>query len=423
MKNILAKLSTVIIGTSIVLTGCKGSMEVANQSSPENTAVEASETTSEDIAAEPTFSSEEIAEEVTTISSLVESTETENNNIETEDVTAETENVTLETEDETEEKTAEASYTTGQPAKPDIKPSVNDPDPVTPATTATSKPEQSTPEHTMLESTAPMSTTAPHETADLHETVDQLETTESDITDSQETTVSEPTTVEMTSTSNNETVPDPSVEAGHEHVFGDWQVTKRPTCVKEGIRVRYCRICGISQGEYMEPNKKNHSMSEGYGIVKEPTFFEEGLARSRCYLCDYYVDEVLPKLDPTIDGTSFSVCLGDTALGRSESTPWLPCYPIDHTKAEYSIECDQPFIDYGNGNYTFKNGAEVTFTLKKFNDPELDATYVTPMVVHLEVYCEGGLLFGDNHFHFDESSEGYEFISLIRKDGRTGNIY
>ena len=64
----------------------------------------------------------------------------------------------------------------------------------------------------------------------------------------------------------------------HTHDFGEWKVTKAPTCTEEGAEVRYCD-CGEKQTEVVVA--LGHTFAD-WVTVKEPTVTEEGLKESTC---------------------------------------------------------------------------------------------------------------------------------------------
>ncbi len=68
---------------------------------------------------------------------------------------------------------------------------------------------------------------------------------------------------------------------GHEHEYGDWQVEKRATCERQGLRVRECD-CGEAEEE-KTPKLEHEYVSEE---EKAPTCKQEGVMRYTCADCD-----------------------------------------------------------------------------------------------------------------------------------------
>lgn len=67
-----------------------------------------------------------------------------------------------------------------------------------------------------------------------------------------------------------------------EHDWGKWNVTKKPTCTKEGERTHKCKICGTKKTEKMD--KKNHAYGE-WTITKQATCTEKGERTRKCGNC------------------------------------------------------------------------------------------------------------------------------------------
>ena len=70
---------------------------------------------------------------------------------------------------------------------------------------------------------------------------------------------------------------------GHSCNFGEWTVTKQPTCTEEGQRERFCS-CGESEKEIIPAS---HSYTS---IVTAPTCTEQGYTTYTCACGDSYVD-------------------------------------------------------------------------------------------------------------------------------------
>ena len=57
----------------------------------------------------------------------------------------------------------------------------------------------------------------------------------------------------------------------HNHEFGEWDVTEKPTCSEKGTKVRYC-ACGEKQTEMIAT--LDHTFAD-WETVKEPTVTED----------------------------------------------------------------------------------------------------------------------------------------------------
>ena len=68
----------------------------------------------------------------------------------------------------------------------------------------------------------------------------------------------------------------------HLHSWGDWKVTKKPSCTKEGQKERTCKICGRTQSKSVEKNAHDYGK---WSVTREPTCTEEGLKQRKCKVC------------------------------------------------------------------------------------------------------------------------------------------
>lgn len=89
------------------------------------------------------------------------------------------------------------------------------------------------------------------------------------------------------------------------HSYGDWVVTKEPTCTEDGTSERKCTVCGAVDTEILPRPTDPSSSSEKYHnwdkwvIEKAPTCSEEGLKVRWCKRsCGAKEYEIIPKLDP-----------------------------------------------------------------------------------------------------------------------------
>ncbi len=100
---------------------------------------------------------------------------------------------------------------------------------------------------------------------------------------------------------------DYEIIAGHTHVYGDWTVTKSPTCTEAGERTRTCS-CGDTQTEPIEA--PDHKVVSDPAVA--PTCTKTGLTEgSHCSVCGKVItaQEVLPATnhipltEPPVDPT------------------------------------------------------------------------------------------------------------------------
>ena len=85
------------------------------------------------------------------------------------------------------------------------------------------------------------------------------------------------------------------------HTYGDWEVTKTPTCTENGERKRTCTVCGKVDTETM--SRASHTYGEWeYVEGQEPTCTERGRQVKKCTVCgDVWGYETAPALGHDYD--------------------------------------------------------------------------------------------------------------------------
>lgn len=84
------------------------------------------------------------------------------------------------------------------------------------------------------------------------------------------------------------------ISTDHTHTYGEWVITKKPTCTEEGRKQRICPICNEVETESIA--KTEHSYPDVWTINKYSTVNEEGLKTRTCLNCGEIQQEVIPKL-------------------------------------------------------------------------------------------------------------------------------
>ena len=75
------------------------------------------------------------------------------------------------------------------------------------------------------------------------------------------------------------------LKAVDSHTYGEWVITKEPTCKEEGTKEKTCTTCGIKKKTATIPVTDKHT--EGKWVTtKEPTCVEEGSRQIKCKVCD-----------------------------------------------------------------------------------------------------------------------------------------
>ena len=85
----------------------------------------------------------------------------------------------------------------------------------------------------------------------------------------------------------------------HTHNFGEWDVTKNPTCAEDGAKVRYCS-CGETQNASLPATKHNIVTS----VAVTPTCTSTGLTEGKyCSVCNEILlaQQTIPEIAHTYD--------------------------------------------------------------------------------------------------------------------------
>ena len=118
------------------------------------------------------------------------------------------------------------------------------------------------------------------------------------------------------------------------HTYGDWVITKSPTCIAEGSKKRTCTVCGVEKVETI-PATGEHTYGD-WVITKSPTCIAEGSKKRTCTVCGVkqvektpiehtYGDWVITKpATCTVSGSQTRTC---TVCGAKEV---LRIVPLGH---------------------------------------------------------------------------------------------
>lgn len=187
------------------------------------------------------------------------------------------------------------------------------------------------------------------------------------------------------------------------HIWGDWQITREPTCTMMGLKTKYCSHCtqtqtqaimatGHSAGEPVITDvtctedgslityctkcnavlseeiapAQGHVMSD-WEIITDATDTENGLKRKVCANCDYTEEEIIPSLKvPYVSTTNYvmNITLADEikdirfALGRYTK-------PADIKAAPGCVAVDNATLVKGTvgGVYSYELQSEGEYTV------------------------------------------------------------
>ena len=95
------------------------------------------------------------------------------------------------------------------------------------------------------------------------------------------------------------------------HTYGDWVITKSPTCIAEGSKKRTCTVCGVEKVETI-PATGVHTYGE-WKVTKQATCTADGTKTKTCTGCGATQTEVIAKLGHNFVEGKCSVC-GETLV-------------------------------------------------------------------------------------------------------------
>ena len=95
------------------------------------------------------------------------------------------------------------------------------------------------------------------------------------------------------------------------HTYGDWIITKSPTCIAEGSKKRTCTVCGVEKVETI-PATGVHTYGE-WKVTKQATCTADGTKTKTCTGCGATQTEVIAKLGHNFVEGKCSVC-GETLV-------------------------------------------------------------------------------------------------------------
>ena len=67
------------------------------------------------------------------------------------------------------------------------------------------------------------------------------------------------------------------------HTYGDWVITKSPTCIAEGSKKRTCTVCGVEKVETI-PATREHTYGD-WVVTKQATCTADGTKTRTCTVC------------------------------------------------------------------------------------------------------------------------------------------
>lgn len=137
-----------------------------------------------------------------------------------------------------------------------------------------------------------------------------------------------------------------------DHHFGDWTITKQPTCTEEGAREHTCVECGKTVSETIPPEE--HDWGD-WVILLDPTCTEEGRVRHECNTCGAVEEETVAPTGHYCDEDDWQ---------RDEDEHWHICTVCGE-------EFDRGEHDWGSG-VTQEGGDEAEFTCSECGGTKIE---------------------------------------------------
>ena len=79
------------------------------------------------------------------------------------------------------------------------------------------------------------------------------------------------------------------------HAYGEWIVDLKPNCLTAGAQHRVCSLCNNTEEQAMSKDENYHTYLNAWHTTVEPTCSREGKQEQEC-ACGYKATAILPKL-------------------------------------------------------------------------------------------------------------------------------
>lgn len=99
-----------------------------------------------------------------------------------------------------------------------------------------------------------------------------------------------------------------------QHTYGEWEISKEPTCVEAGIRYRACTACGVQETEPIDTVEHSYELT----AQKEPTLDGPG---TRTYTCQNCTDSYTEEFTNQINEGAVSVGGAAADVGETVTVP------------------------------------------------------------------------------------------------------
>ncbi len=132
------------------------------------------------------------------------------------------------------------------------------------------------------------------------------------------------------------------------HSYGEWKKTADPTCTKSGTETRICSVCGNKDTREIKPT--GHSFGESK-VTKEPTCTQPGEKTETCKICGAKEKKTIPALGHEL--TNAAVTKAATCSSHGQETGLC-------TRCGEIVTVETPFSDHSWGAWFDKKEANCT---------------------------------------------------------------
>lgn len=183
---------------------------------------------------------------------------------------------------------------------------------------------------------------------------------------------------------------------GHEHEFGEWEVTEPATCTEDGLEERKCKGC--EETETQAITAKGHQLGE-WEETTPATCQEDGIKSRVCSECDYKEEEVIAAAGHSFSNATLFEPKTCSVCGITEGEPLAKVVKTGETveAEDHTFVIDETYysskLSETRGNHTNTFGTEGNYFIMKLsftnNSTEALENYNTDRFSEIGLYYDG----------------------------------
>lgn len=140
------------------------------------------------------------------------------------------------------------------------------------------------------------------------------------------------------------------------HNFGGWTVTDKPSCTKEGLKIRTCARCGSIE-EVTLPF--NHDVEKEWTVDKAATPDENGIMSRHCKLCEERFDEITFTYEEVGGNDTESSQPGNNSSSNDNSSSDNNSSTTNNSSTNISSSADNSSVDNDNSSVDENSSTDV----------------------------------------------------------------